>query len=95
MRRPSDDRLALSRFDETLRRPSIATWLSPSRPARFEEAWIGEHHSAGFEIASPELFIAAAARARADGSGPRVSLPYHNPLMVTNRIISSTTRAGA
>ena len=28
----------------------------------YEEAWIGEHHSAGFEIiASPELFIAAAA----------------------------------
>src|SRR5690606_9298185 len=28
----------------------------------FEEAWIGEHHSAGYEIiASPELFIAAAA----------------------------------
>ena len=28
----------------------------------YEEAWIGEHHSAGFEIiASPELFMAAAA----------------------------------
>ena len=28
----------------------------------YDEAWIGEHHSAGFEIiASPELFIAAAA----------------------------------
>ena len=28
----------------------------------YEEAWIGEHHSAGFEIiSSPELFIAAAA----------------------------------
>ena len=28
----------------------------------FDEAWIGEHHSAGFEIiSSPELFIAAAA----------------------------------
>ena len=28
----------------------------------YEEAWIGEHHSGGFEIiASPELFIAAAA----------------------------------
>jgi limonene 1,2-monooxygenase len=56
----------------------------------FEEAWIGEHHSAGFEtIASPELFIAAAAertkRIRL-GTGV-VSLPYHNPLMVANRII--------
>ncbi|HEX4474966.1 MAG TPA: hypothetical protein VH142_07815 [Polyangiaceae bacterium] len=27
----------------------------------YDEAWIGEHHSGGFEIiASPELFIAAA-----------------------------------
>ena len=32
----------------------------------FDEAWIGEHHSAGFEtICSPELFIAAAAERRA------------------------------
>src|SRR5215510_5169921 len=29
----------------------------------YEEAWIGEHHSAGYEIiASPELFIAAVAQ---------------------------------
>ena len=28
----------------------------------FDEAWIGEHHSGGFElIASPEVFIATAA----------------------------------
>jgi limonene 1,2-monooxygenase len=56
----------------------------------YEEAWIGEHHSAGFEIiASPEIFIAAAAertkRIRL-GTGV-VSLPYHNPLMTANRII--------
>ena len=56
----------------------------------YEEAWIGEHHSAGFEIiSSPELFIAAAAertkRIRL-GTGV-VSLPYHNPLMAANRII--------
>lgn len=56
----------------------------------YDEAWIGEHHSAGFEIiASPELFIAAAAertkRIRL-GTGV-VSLPYHQPLMVANRII--------
>jgi limonene 1,2-monooxygenase len=56
----------------------------------FEEAWIGEHHSAGYEIiASPELFIAAAAERTKKlrfGTGV-VSLPYHNPLMVANRII--------
>jgi limonene 1,2-monooxygenase len=56
----------------------------------YEEAWIGEHHSAGFEIiSSPEVFIAAAAertkRIRL-GTGV-VSLPYHNPLMTANRII--------
>jgi len=56
----------------------------------FEEAWIGEHHSAGFEIiASPELFIAAAAeRTRRIKLGTGVvSLPYHNPLTTANRII--------
>ena len=56
----------------------------------YDEAWIGEHHSAGFEIIpSPELFIAAVAertkRIRL-GTGV-VSLPYHNPLMAANRII--------
>ena len=30
----------------------------------FDEAWIGEHHSAGYEIiARPEIFIATAGRA--------------------------------
>lgn len=56
----------------------------------YEEAWIGEHHSAGYEIiASPELFIAAAAeRTRRIRLGTGVvSLPYHNPLMVADRII--------
>ncbi len=56
----------------------------------YEEAWVGEHHSAGYEIiASPELFIAAAAertRRIMLGTGV-VSLPYHNPLMAANRIL--------
>ncbi|MCW2539995.1 MAG: luciferase-like protein [Frankiales bacterium] len=56
----------------------------------FHEAWIGEHHSAGFEtISSPEIFIAAAAERTKHirlGTGV-ISLPYHNPLMVANRII--------
>ena len=48
-----------------------------------DEAWIGEHHSAGSEIiASPEIFIAAAAeRTRRIRLGTGVvSLSYHNPL---------------
>jgi limonene 1,2-monooxygenase len=56
----------------------------------FDEAWIGEHHSAGYEIiASPELFVAAAAERTSRirlGTGV-ISLPYHNPLMVADRII--------
>jgi len=56
----------------------------------YEEAWVGEHHSAGFEIiASPEVFIAAAAERTKRiklGTGV-VSLPYHNPLTTANRII--------
>jgi limonene 1,2-monooxygenase len=55
----------------------------------YEEAWIGEHHSAGFEIiASPEVFIAAAAeRTRRIRLGTGVSsLPYHHPLMLADRI---------
>ncbi len=56
----------------------------------YDEAWIGEHHSAGSEIiASPEVFIAAAA-ARTQriklGTGV-VSLPYHNPLWTAERMV--------
>ncbi len=56
----------------------------------FDEAWIGEHHSAGSEIiASPEIFIASAA-ARTNniklGTGV-VSLPYHNPLWTAERMV--------
>ena len=56
----------------------------------YDEAWIGEHHSAGYEIiASPEIFIAAAAeRTRRIRLGTGVvSLPYHHPLMVADRIM--------
>ena len=41
----------------------------------YDEAWIGEHHSAGSEIiASPEIFIAAAAeRTRTSSWAPGVT----------------------
>ena len=49
----------------------------------FDEAWIGEHHSGGYEIiASPEVFIATAAERTRNirlGTGV-VSLPYHQPV---------------
>ena len=56
----------------------------------FDEAYIGEHHSAGWEtICSPELFMATASeRTRHIRLGTGViSLPYHNPYMVANRMV--------
>lgn len=56
----------------------------------YHEAWIGEHHSAGSElIASPEVFIAAAAeRTRHIKLGTGVnSLPYHHPFILADRIV--------
>ena len=55
----------------------------------YDEAWIGEHHSAGYElIASPEVFIATAAeRTRHIRLGTGVSsLPYHHPLILADRM---------
>jgi limonene 1,2-monooxygenase len=56
----------------------------------YDEAWFGEHHSAGYElIASPEVFIAAAAQRTARirlGTGVS-SLPYHHPLMLADRMV--------
>lgn len=56
----------------------------------YDEAWIGEHHSAGLEIiSSPEVFIAAAAqRTRHIRLGTGVSsLPYHHPFMLADRMV--------
>ncbi len=55
----------------------------------YNEAWIGEHHSGGFEIiASPEVFIAfAAERTKNIRLGTGVSsLAYHHPLINADRI---------
>jgi limonene 1,2-monooxygenase len=56
----------------------------------FDEAWIGEHHSGGYEIiASPEIFIAAVAQRTQRiklGTGV-VSLPYHHPFMTAQRLV--------
>jgi limonene 1,2-monooxygenase len=56
----------------------------------YDEVWIGEHHSAGSEIiASPEIFIAAAAeRTRWIKLGTGVtSVGYHNPFWVAERLV--------
>lgn len=56
----------------------------------YDEAWIGEHHSAGSEIiASPEIFIAAAAERTKYirlGTGV-ISVGYHNPLWIAERLV--------
>jgi limonene 1,2-monooxygenase len=56
----------------------------------YDEAWFGEHHSAGYEIiASPEVFIAAVSqRTRHIRLGTGVSsLPYHHPFMLADRMV--------
>jgi limonene 1,2-monooxygenase len=64
----------------------VLSWLDD---LAFDEAWVGEHHSAGWEtIASPELILAIAAERTRHiklGTGV-VSLPYHHPMLVAERL---------
>src|SRR6266567_1908461 len=81
-------------FHSTTEHPTLAlgrdmellTWLDD---LAFDEAWVGEHHSAGWEyIGSPELFLAVAAERTRHiklGTGV-VSLPYHHPMLVAERM---------
>ena len=56
----------------------------------YDEFWCGEHHSTGWEtIASPEMFLAAAGERTHRiklGTGV-VSLPYHHPFNVAQRLV--------
>lgn len=56
----------------------------------YDEFWVGEHHSTGWEmIASPEMFLASAAMVTNRiklGTGV-VSLPYHHPFNVAQRMV--------
>ncbi len=56
----------------------------------YDELWVGEHHSGGFEtIAAPEIFIAAAAMKTTHirlGTGVR-SLPYVHPFMLADAMV--------
>ncbi len=63
----------------------------------YDEFWVGEHHSTGWEvIASPELFLAAVAenthRIRL-GTGV-VSLPYHHPFTIAQRMVQLDHMSG-
>ena len=56
----------------------------------YDEFWCGEHHSSGWEmIASPEMFLAAAGQRTHRillGTGV-ISLPYHHPFNVAQRMV--------
>ena len=56
----------------------------------FDEAWIGEHHSGGYEmIGAPEVFIAAAAERTSRirlGTGVK-SLPLHHPFILASTMV--------
>lgn len=56
----------------------------------YDEAWIGEHHSGGTEIIAEPIQFMCYAGAKTHsiklGAGV-VSVPYHNPLWVADRII--------
>ncbi len=82
--------------------PLHAPWRNPTLALRrdlelvdsldqlgFDEVWFGEHHGLGWETSgSPEIMIAAAAeRTRSIKLATGViSLPYHHPLIVADRL---------
>ena len=55
----------------------------------FDEFWVGEHHSAGWEtIPSPEMFLSAASQitSKIKLGTSMISLPFHHPFHVAERI---------
>jgi limonene 1,2-monooxygenase len=63
----------------------------------YDEFWCGEHHSSGWEmIASPEMFLAAAGERskRIKLATGVVSLPYHHPFHVAQRMVQLDYMSG-
>ena len=63
----------------------------------YDEFWCGEHHSSGWEmIASPEMFLAAAAERskRIKLATGVISLPYHHPFNVAQRMVQLDWMSG-
>jgi limonene 1,2-monooxygenase len=62
-----------------------------------DEFWVGEHHSTGWEmIGSPELLLAAVAERTSRirlGTGV-ISLPYHHPFTVAQRLVQLDHQSG-
>ncbi len=93
MNRPLNFGVFVTPFHPVGQSPTVALEYDMDRVVAldrlgYDEAWLGEHHSGGYElIACPEVFIAAAAERTKHirlGTGV-VSLPYHHPLMVADR----------
>ncbi len=85
----------LAPFHPVGQNPTLAlhddlAWIEHLDRLGYDEAWFGEHHSAGYEIiASPEVFIATAAERTSRirlGTGVS-SLPYHHPFMLADRMV--------
>ncbi len=60
-----------------------------------DEFWCGEHHSSGWEmIGSPEIFLVAAGKRskRIKLATGVVSLPYHHPFNVAQRMVQCPWR---
>jgi len=95
MDRPLDFGIFLAPFHPVGQNPTLALERDLELVVRldelgFDEAWFGEHHSAGYEIiASPEVFLAVASqRTRHLRLGTGVSsLPYHQPLILADRMV--------
>ena len=55
----------------------------------YDEVWVGEHHTGGWEtIASPEVFLAAAAQRTSRiklGTGV-ITAPFHHPVEIAERV---------
>ncbi len=82
-------------FHPTGQNPTLALEYDLERTVEldrlgFDEVWFGEHHSGGYElIGCPELVIATAAERTKHirlGTGV-VSLPYHHPWLVADRMV--------
>src|SRR6516225_8491204 len=63
----------------------------------YDEFWCGEHHSSGWEmIGSPEMFLAAAGERskRIKLATGVISLPYHHPFNVAQRMVQLDWMSG-
>ncbi len=56
----------------------------------FQEAWLGEHHSGGYEpIGSPEILPPPRERTKTSNwARPSTRFPYHNPFLLAERLVT-------